>query len=61
MTDSSIVWVGEAEQYNQTRPKPPSALLDMLTQFIHTPRPALVVDLGSGTGHGSAEEVVMVH
>ena len=50
MTDSSVVWVGEASRYDQTRPTPPSALLDILTQLIDAPRPALVVDLGCGTG-----------
>jgi SAM-dependent methyltransferase len=50
MTDSSQVWAGEAGRYDRTRPTPPPALLDLLTQWINTPRPALVVDLGSGTG-----------
>jgi SAM-dependent methyltransferase len=53
MTDSSKVWVGEASRYDQTRPTPPSVLLDILTQWIHTPRPALIVDLGSGTGRST--------
>lgn len=50
MTETSEIWTGEATGYDQTRPTPPPALLDVLTQLIHTPRPALVVDLGSGTG-----------
>src|SRR3712207_5803351 len=54
MTDSSAVWVGEASRYDQTRPTPPSVLLDMLTQLIHTSRPALVVDLGCGTGRSTS-------
>ncbi len=53
MTDSNDMWVGEADQYDQTRPTPPSVLVDILTQLIHTPRPALVVDLGSGTGRST--------
>src|SRR5581483_7595736 len=32
----------------------PPALLDLLTQVIDTPHPALVVDLGSGTGLSTA-------
>ena len=64
MTDSSAVWIGEASRYDQTRPSPPSVLLDMLTQLIHTPRPTLVVDLGCGTGRSTtiwgerAEQVI---
>ena len=50
MTNSNAVWEGEASRYDQTRPTPPSALIEILTQLIHTPRPALVVDLGCGTG-----------
>jgi SAM-dependent methyltransferase len=50
MTNSNAVWVGEAIMYDQTRPTPPSLLIEILTQLIHTPRPALVVDLGCGTG-----------
>jgi ubiquinone/menaquinone biosynthesis C-methylase UbiE len=48
--ESSEIWTGEATLYDQTRPSPPPVLLDILTQLIHTPRPSLVVDLGSGTG-----------
>lgn len=51
MTESSELWTGKASDYDRARPTPPTALLDLLTQFIAaTPRPALVVDLGSGTG-----------
>jgi ubiquinone/menaquinone biosynthesis C-methylase UbiE len=50
MRDSSDIWTGKAGSYDQVRPTPPPALPDLLTQLIHTPRPALVVDLGSGTG-----------
>ncbi len=54
MTETSDVWTGEASKYDRTRPTPPLALLDLLTQLIHTPHPALVVDLGSGTGLSTA-------
>src|SRR5690348_13103810 len=54
MTESNNVWTGKASSYDQARPTPPSALLDLLTQLIHTPHPALVVDLGSGTGLSTA-------
>lgn len=50
MRDSSEVWTGKASSYDQVRPRPPSALPDLLTQLVDMPRPALVVDLGSGTG-----------
>lgn len=54
MSDSSAIWTGKANSYDQARPAPPPALLDLLTQLIQTPRPALVVDLGSGTGLSTA-------
>jgi ubiquinone/menaquinone biosynthesis C-methylase UbiE len=54
MTETSEIWTGKASSYNQARPTPPSALLDLLTQLIHQPHPALVVDLGSGTGLSTA-------
>ena len=50
MRDSSEVWTGKAGSYDRVRPAPPAALLDLLTQLIDTPHPALVVDVGSGTG-----------
>lgn len=43
-------FTGFAEVYDQYRPSPPSALGDILTQMISMPFPALVVDLGCGTG-----------
>ncbi|HEX8731804.1 MAG TPA: methyltransferase domain-containing protein [Ktedonobacterales bacterium] len=43
-------WSGQAERYDASRPAAPPALPPLLTQLAHTPRPALVVDLGSGTG-----------
>jgi len=54
MRESSDVWTGKASSYNRVRPTPPPALLDLLTQLIHLPHPALVVDLGSGTGLSTA-------
>jgi ubiquinone/menaquinone biosynthesis C-methylase UbiE len=44
------LWNGLAADYDAYRPQPPAALLDILTQLAHAPRPRLVVDLGSGTG-----------
>lgn len=54
MSDSSNIWTGKASSYDRARPTPPPALLDLLTQLIHLPHPALVVDLGSGTGLSTA-------
>ncbi len=54
MRDSSEVWTGKASSYDRVRPTPPPALLDLLTQLIDLPRPALVVDVGSGTGLSTA-------
>jgi ubiquinone/menaquinone biosynthesis C-methylase UbiE len=54
MRDSSEVWTGRASSYDRARPAPPPILLDLLTQLIDTPHPALVVDLGSGTGLSTA-------
>lgn len=54
MTETSNIWTGKANNYDRTRPTPPPALLDLLTQLIATPHPALVVDLGSGTGLSTA-------
>jgi SAM-dependent methyltransferase len=41
---------GFARTYDRFRPRPPKALLDTLLQVAGVERPALVVDLGSGTG-----------
>jgi SAM-dependent methyltransferase len=41
---------GFAEDYNTFRPKPPSALKNILLDLARVAQPALVVDLGSGTG-----------
>jgi ubiquinone/menaquinone biosynthesis C-methylase UbiE len=54
MTETSDIWTGKASSYDRARPTPPPALLDLLTQLIDTPRPTLVVDLGSGTGLSTA-------
>ena len=54
MTETSEIWTGEALSYDRARPTPPPALLDLLTQLIDMPHPALVVDVGSGTGLSTA-------
>jgi len=41
---------GFAERYERYRPRPPAALLELLPGLAGVERPALVVDLGSGTG-----------
>ncbi len=43
-------WTGVAATYDEVRPSPPTALLDVLLQLAEVSRPCLVVDLGSGTG-----------
>lgn len=64
MSETSEIWTGRASSYDRVRPSPPPALPDLLTQLIDMPRPALVVDLGSGTGlstmiwGGRAERVI---
>jgi ubiquinone/menaquinone biosynthesis C-methylase UbiE len=54
MTETSEIWTGKASSYDRARPTPPPALLDLLTQLIDIPHPALVVDVGSGTGLSTA-------
>lgn len=39
-----------AVRYDRFRPRPPRALLDVLCRYARVERPALVVDLGCGTG-----------
>ena len=57
---------GFAAGYNEHRPSPPAALLDLLSLEARVERPGLVVDLGSGTGLSArawadrADEVVGV-
>ena len=41
---------GFADVYDRYRPRPPAALASVLCRWAQTERPALVVDLGSGTG-----------
>jgi SAM-dependent methyltransferase len=41
---------GVAARYDECRPRPPAALADVILRLAGTERPALVVDLGSGTG-----------
>jgi SAM-dependent methyltransferase len=41
---------GFAAQYDRFRPRPPRALLDVLSRYARVERPGLVVDLGCGTG-----------
>ncbi|HEY8627278.1 MAG TPA: hypothetical protein VIL56_03120 [Gaiellaceae bacterium] len=41
---------GFAEHYDRFRPRPPRALFETLLQLARTDRPALVVDLGAGSG-----------
>jgi SAM-dependent methyltransferase len=47
-------FAGFGEVYDASRPSPPPKLLDILMQLAEAPRPALVVDLGSGTGLSTA-------
>lgn len=47
-------FMGFADIYDSFRPRPPLAVLDILTQLADVLRPALVVDLGSGTGLSTA-------
>ncbi len=54
MCDPSEIWTGKASSYDRARPTPPPASLDLLTQVIQMPHPALVVDVGSGTGLSTA-------
>jgi SAM-dependent methyltransferase len=41
---------GFGDTYDRFRPRTPPALLDLLCRYARTERPALVVDLGCGTG-----------
>jgi SAM-dependent methyltransferase len=57
---------GFAEGYDRHRPRPPAFLLETLCRYARVGRPAVVVDLGCGTGlstrawSGLAERVVGV-
>lgn len=63
---SGYARTGFAEGYDRHRPRPPEVLLDTLCRYARIERPALVVDLGCGTGlstrawSGRAERVVGV-
>jgi SAM-dependent methyltransferase len=46
-------FTGFAADYNRHRPEPPAALAALLSQLTGEALPALVVDLGSGTGLSS--------
>jgi SAM-dependent methyltransferase len=55
MTDTDLSanlcrFTGFADTYDAHRPHPPAALADVLSAYAGVARPALVVDLGSGTG-----------
>ena len=41
---------GFAEGYDESRPRPPAALLELLVRLVGIDVPGLVVDIGSGTG-----------
>jgi SAM-dependent methyltransferase len=64
ITSSGYDRDGFAAQYARFRPRPPVALLELLCRYARVERPALVVDLGCGTGlstrawAGRAERVV---
>jgi SAM-dependent methyltransferase len=55
---------GFAGGYDRFRPRPPRVLLELLCRYARAPRPALVADLGCGTGlstrawSGLAERIV---
>jgi len=57
---------GFADRYDRYRPRPPAVLLELLARYARVERPALVVDLGCGTGlstrawSGLAERVIGV-
>lgn len=53
MTETIIIWCGEAALYDEVRPHPPDILLDICTQLAHSQQPSVVVDLGSGTGQST--------
>lgn len=66
MTDSIGRFSGFAALYDEVRPVPPESLTELLSQLARAPRPAVVVDIGSGTGassgiwSGRADQVVAV-
>lgn len=50
MNNNVSIWNGNAAGYDAYRPQAPTVLLDILPQLIQEPNPALVVDIGCGTG-----------
>ena len=46
-------WTGFAGNYDRFRPAPPADIPNLLRQYGRVERPALVVDLGCGTGHST--------
>jgi SAM-dependent methyltransferase len=50
ITTSGYAREGFAAQYDRFRPRVPRALLDLLCRYARVEQPALVVDLGCGTG-----------
>jgi ubiquinone/menaquinone biosynthesis C-methylase UbiE len=66
MTDSVERFSGFAALYDEVRPVPPVTFTELVTQLARIPRPAVVVDVGSGTGvsaviwAGRADRVVAV-
>ena len=55
---------GFADRYDRHRPRPPRAVLELLSRYARAPQPKLVVDLGCGTGlsarawSGLAQQVI---
>jgi ubiquinone/menaquinone biosynthesis C-methylase UbiE len=66
VTDSVERFSGFAALYDEVRPVPPVAFTELAAQLARIPRPAVVVDVGSGTGvsaviwEGRADRVVAV-
>ena len=66
MADSVERFSGFADLYDEVRPVPPVAFTEVLSQLARMSRPAVVVDIGSGTGvsaliwTGRADRVVAV-
>jgi SAM-dependent methyltransferase len=50
ISESGYSEPGFAARYDRYRPRPPAVLLEWLPRLAGVERPALVVDLGSGTG-----------
>ena len=50
MESSGYLRHGFADRYDAYRPRPPAVLIDLLCRYAGVDSPALVVDLGSGTG-----------